>query len=191
MGERYSIVDSWGNVVGEIPSGDFGDAFFLFLALMILWVVGFLIYAFFMLIIRGFQALGRGELLKAVAYLAIPLALSGAVGFHLLDNAVKVEALKEEFISNVAVTIKLTGVEGHIAGVVVANNSAFLIVNIPTCDGYNSVGPGATVEEDCLAWYSFHNTPTRECVRWHIRDAPGYIHYTDIDVCNRDVSEQQ
>lgn len=88
MGDEFNVFDDWGNKIGKVRLEDGSGAFgglAIFLVMVVLWTFGFLIYVFIRLITRGFEALGRGELLKAVAYWTIPLLLFALSGYVYID----------------------------------------------------------------------------------------------------------
>lgn len=77
MDGKFDVFDEYGRFIGRIvPSGQgAADSFFALLAIILLWIFGFLIYSLIRLIIEGFKALGKGDFGKAILCLAIPVAM--------------------------------------------------------------------------------------------------------------------
>lgn len=92
--KRYSVVDEWGQKVGEfIPEGEgIGNAIFFLLAILVLWTVGFLVYVVYKSTKEGFKFASQGEWKKATiswSVLGIPtfLLILAAVTSNVEMNA--------------------------------------------------------------------------------------------------------
>lgn len=86
MGEEIPVFDEWGMEVGKfIPAGSGClDSIFLFIALVIAWTIGFLIYLFIKLIVKGFSAAKEGDWENALMYWLVP----GLLAFFLVASMI-------------------------------------------------------------------------------------------------------
>jgi hypothetical protein len=145
MDGKFDVFDEYGQYVGRIaPSGQGAlDSCFMLLAVILLWMFGFLIYALIRLLIEGFKALGKGEIGKAVRYLIIPAVLLFVGVILLLSNASSAAARQDQEKAaqqeaNQAEQATHSRLEGNLKLVIVSPISyetCYTDPNIPLCPG--------------------------------------------------------
>ena len=74
MSSEFNVFDEWGNKVGEYtPTGGSGvDGLIMIVAMIFFWTIGFAVYTFVRLTMKGLEALTRREYLNAFKYLLVP-----------------------------------------------------------------------------------------------------------------------
>ena len=150
--DNFNVYDEWGNYVGKFtPTGSSSEnAFLMLIAMIFLWTMGFIIYALFRLISKGFQEAKKGNWGKTIAYWALPGILVGAMCISVLtttvasaiqqhqynveDQRAKIEA--ENLVSNPPITVemwktKCTGSHSDCPwGDGAANNPTYIFIKI-------------------------------------------------------------
>jgi len=151
MGEEIPVFDEWGVEVGKfIPTGSGClDSIFLFIALVIAWTIGFLIYLFIKLIVKGFRAAKEGDWEGAIGYWLVPGLLTFFLLASLISGAVNVAAEQHQRqkegieVPKSLITFVRVGKGKDITSVVdtgyyvVTNNSTHLRLTLfsPDCGG--------------------------------------------------------
>ncbi len=97
MDGEFNVFDGWGNNVGKFtPAGSgFGNAILMMIAMLVFWTIGFLIYLFIRLIVKGFRAAKEGDWDGAIGYWAVPGLLIFFFAVSLIGGVAYVAA--EEF----------------------------------------------------------------------------------------------
>lgn len=91
MSDSFNVFDEWGNKVGEYtPTGGGANSLFLFLAILLLWTIGFAVYTVVRLTVKGFEALVKQDYKSAFKYLIVPgtiiLMILCQIGFVMVGS---------------------------------------------------------------------------------------------------------
>lgn len=111
MDGEFNVFDEWGNYVGKFTPAGAGcaDSIFLVIAMLILWTVGFLIFLFIKLIVKGFRAAKEGDWENALMYWLVPGLLAFFFMASLISGAAAVAAEERQQRIEEARWVEITG----------------------------------------------------------------------------------